>query len=198
MGRHPYYSVPYRRIPIAAAGGAFTKLSTPDQLSSWKDNWSGLVCTPTANRAVGDTTLTLNTPDENGCEAAVITTASRLLGLLFKWGGSFYRITAQTAGAAITFTPALLVAMVANDSRLRIQADLPPLVSHVTMLTTGVDLQVAIGVNTLAVGSYATIYNGQWETIYDAEGSLPGTKADPVYVISAGAATTAELRVFAP
>jgi hypothetical protein len=198
MGRHPYYSVPYRRIPIAAAGGTVVKLSTPDQLSSWRDNWSGLVCTPTANRAVGDTTLTLNTPDENGCETGVVTTAARLEGLLFKWGGSFYRITDQTVGAVITFTPALLVAMTANASRLKIQADLPSLVSHVTIQTTTADLQIAIGINSIADGSFATVFAGQWETVYNDGDNFAGAKADPIFVISGGVATTAELRCFTP
>lgn len=193
-----------RRIPIAAAGGVAVIMAPPHRSGS---AWSMIQTYATANRAVGDLTLTLSARAEyNSAEAwaTLRVTANRLIGLHFADPqGRVYRITAQTAGAAITFLRAddsaggLGMALTAEATPIFIQADFPQVLSKLMLGTTGADIQFAYGkINPLAT-DYNTLFNGQSKLFFDTDHSTGGVPARNLYLIGAVGATTGELECYA-
>lgn len=185
MARIPWSAGP-RRIPILAQGSTAVKLSPPG-LPGYRDLWTGMVTTPTANRAIGDTTLSLNAPSETFFESGAHSTTNRLVGLSFKVFGEFYRITAQTA-AAITFVSTsgaagLHAALVANDTRLKIQADLPPSAGQIILKTAGVDVYYSFNQDTTTSGgSYLTLLNGENQPVFDNSFLVMGVPIAPIFI----------------
>lgn len=189
-----------RRIPVAAAAGVAVVLPQPHRNGG---GWAMAETFATAARAVGDTTLTLSTRAEyNSAEAwaTLRVTANRLIGLHFSDPqGRTYRITAHSGAAALTFARAdgtsggLGMVLDAESSPIRIQSDLPPILAYLLLQTTGADIQWQQGKVDAIATDFSTIFNGTSEAIIDNEDGIP---ARPLRLISAAAATTAEIRCF--
>lgn len=202
MPRTPW-AVGNRRIPIAIQGGTAIKIASADPSyltvgsSIYRDSWTGMVCTPTAARSVGDTTLTLNTPIQSNFESGAHSTTSRLVGLFFKYQGDFYRITAQAA-AAITFVSTsgaagLHSAMAANGAHIKIQAELPPSCSYLLFQSGTANVLYSYNQDTTAVGgSYFTLFTPQSQVLIDNE---YGISPQPLFVVGSGA-DTFEIQVY--
>lgn len=198
MARSPWWASGYtRRIPVAAVGGVTVILSPPSR----SDAWSMASTFATANRAIGDTTLTLSaSADFNLAEAwaTLRVTANRLVGLYARIDSHFYRITAHSAAAELTFVQrdgagGLVTAMTAEVTPIFIQADLPNIIGFTQLAPTVAAIRWST-VRDTTTTDFNTIPVGQTEVIHDADDPLGGVPAQPIFLKGDVGADTTEAR----
>jgi len=201
MARFPWTPSSTRTTTLDLAGGTNVIFAPPHPIQSGGDGTAMAGTFATANRAVGDTTLTLSA--ENSFNAAETWSAlrvqvDRLRGSAFYHDSTRYEITAHTAAAAITFTPALLTAITAQQTLLLIQSDLPSHLSYLMLKTNGVNIRWFFGANTPSGANVmALLENGLSEVIVDESTSGIGCPAKPLHMIGAVGAGTIQTRIFA-
>jgi hypothetical protein len=158
-------------------------------------------CSNGGGRAIGDTTLTLSaTANYNFAEAwaTLRATANRLIGLWLRYNGRFHRITAQTAGAALTFTPALAEAMTAEVSEFEIQADLPPIIASLMFTATTSPIRFVYGKTNTIATDWNTLGLGMSKLLFDSDHSVGGVPARNLIMTSDDAAIlTTEVECYA-
>jgi len=198
MARVPWHLAgPTRNLPIAATGGVPIVLAPPHPSAG--QAWTMAKCKPTAAVIATATTLTLATTatwNEAEAWATLRVTADRLRDTSFRWMGRVYRITAHSVAALITWTPALVDPIGANDD-IEIQADLPPILSYLLLDTAGVAIQWSMSEDDTPVeAEMADLANGESEILVDTD-QIIGTPAKKVQIVGSGAAGSAQVRCFA-
>ena len=200
MARLPWSPSSTRTTSIAATAGVAVIFPPPHPIQNGGDGTAMAGTYATANRAIGDNTLTLSTAFAfNAAEAwaTLRVTANRLRGSAFQHDSRRYEITAHDGAAGLTFTPVLATAIVAEQSPLGIQADLPSRLSYLMIKTNGVNVNWFYGVGPpSAAAVMALLENGLSEVIVDETSNVAGVAAKPLHLVGAVGAGTVQTRIF--